>query len=140
MRPIKFRGKRTDDNKWIFGHYYTVDDKKEVKHYIKPDGVSYLVDGNTIGQFANMYDSEHKTEIYEDDIIIADIYVNYINPYRVQGLIVFNNYCFALYLINSNLKGSLMSLNRLCNIEIIGNKHDNPNIIGINIPSGSDWS
>ena len=128
MRPIKFRGKRLHNGDWVFGHYYTIEDKGKINHYIKPDGVSLLVDGSTIGQFTGVYDTKG-LEVYEGDIIIADIYVNYISSYRIRGLVNFDNFCFVITLLNSNLRGSNIGIMRLSNITIIGNKYDNPNLL-----------
>ena len=83
MREIKFRGKRIDNNQWVYGHYFIsplTDENSgttpdvgwffltgEKRHCISSDGVVYVVIPETIGQFIGKFGKNGK-EIYEGDI------------------------------------------------------------------------
>lgn len=68
MREILFRGKRVDNQEWVYGFYFY-----GIGACIKerPSAVSthtYLVDQGTIGQFVGLRDV-HGVPIFEGDVI-----------------------------------------------------------------------
>ena len=66
MHEIKFRGKRSNDNEWIYGnlvninnsyHILSENDMVEDGHHIRQDSdVPTWVDKDTIGQFTSLKD------------------------------------------------------------------------------------
>ena len=64
-REIKFRGRMVNKRKWVYGYYYT----KQNKYFILDSkGHSWNVYKKSIGQFTGLID-ENRVEIYEEDKI-----------------------------------------------------------------------
>lgn len=64
-REIKFRGKRIDNKKWVYGF---LADEDYINDIDSIDLSSIEVDIDTVGQFTGLFDKNGK-EIYEGDII-----------------------------------------------------------------------
>ena len=122
MRTIKFRGKDIETGEWIYGHFF-----QRLGHYpaiVEPrprDGkVMYYeiaVEDTTVGQFTEMLDKNGK-EIYEGDILqeigsVKTVLVVYEAP----------QFCYA-----DNSFGYKF-LNLPENYTVIGNIHDNPELL-----------
>jgi uncharacterized phage protein (TIGR01671 family) len=141
MREIKFRGQRLDNGKWIYGSLVVTkfkEDKTE-RYFITQFLGNYTFDHEvvpeTVGQFTGLLDKNGK-EIYEGDIIMQENY----NPYNYVAIyeVVYDGESFCLKMHKGNEK--TMSNDSLCSFgwyennklrkgKIIGNIHDNPELI-----------
>lgn len=120
MREILFRGRRKDNNAWVFGGYShcAVDDT----HFIVTTGkdhISYIerhqdVDPDTVGQYIEMMD-HNGTKIFEGDIVrgIGCAGESVVEPVEYR-----NGECFPFDYL----------LNKAC--DVVGNIYDNPEFVG----------
>lgn len=118
MRKIKFRAKRSDDGKWVFGdltHEYRITRDKDIP-CIRV--ARYNIDESSIGQFTGLLDKNGK-EIYEGDIYRYD------NPDSINEV----SYCAGGGFAGFDLTPAIHSENRLLDVEVIGNIHDNPELL-----------
>ena len=119
-REIKFRGRYEGD--WLFG---------DLTHVLQMMCVDQtLVEQDTVGQFTGLYGKNSK-EIYEGDILLfrTDIFTS--KPIAVA----FHNGAFGYFYTgdfvsfvgNTNFKFCINGSDE--SFEIIGNIHDNPELI-----------
>ena len=125
MREILFRGKKTYDQEWIEGYYCRyettqigggVNEMHRIVPYFASALYGFEVDPSTIGQYTGLTDKNGK-KIFEGDI------VKHLSDNMVY-LIEYDNR-FGMYV--SKQKGSSYSGCIRC--EIIGNIHDNPELL-----------
>ena len=127
MRIIKFRGK-TPDGIWVYGQYAGEFDNSNLGGFrgaliLAP--YATIVEPLTVGQFTGLTDKEGNA-IYEGDIILEKL-----KGERKDGElleIVFGDFEWRV----KNEVGcttSLFFLNRYHEIEVIGNIHDNPELL-----------
>ena len=137
MREILFRGKRTDNGEWIEGAYCKHDtvkiclssDDPKTKHLIIADGFcdwgfepplnGYEVDPTTIGQYTGLKDKNGK-RIFEADILWNG-YICVVKYGKLNCAC-----CDGVY--GWHFDGGDIRLHEL--YEVIGNIHDNPELIG----------
>lgn len=151
MRDIKFRGKRTDNGEWIEGYYYKAkycrtDDElcdyitvPHPKEYNEPSS-HYIVNPDTIGQYTGLTDKNGK-RIFEGDMIkpFDDEIDKMVVEFRI------GQFLLCLYGERGYMAeyGWEESGNYGCfeaeplssygdDIEVIGNIHDNPELLGGN--------
>ncbi len=123
MREIKFRGKTAEGvssgywiPRWVYGYYYVTD----VTHYIATILHSdHKVDPETVGQYTGKKDKNDK-EIYEGDVSNVSFYDN--KPEK--ALIEWSD-----KLVGFTIAGYPMTIHGISELELIGNIHDNPDLL-----------
>lgn len=151
MRTIKFRGKRVDNGEWVKGDLL----RMHGVPYIYPDPApsgwnDYEVIPDTVGQFTGLLDKSGK-EIYEGDVVCANhFFVKYDvytpkpirNAYNIEidqkGLVTSvsysRNYALEFYPNKGWIMRNGSDQHRMHSIiealiEVIGNIHDNPELL-----------
>ena len=126
MRTIKFRGWGIHVKHWIFGDFSGSypNDGASIQYYDEEDGwMCDDVKEKTVGQFTGAFDCEGR-EIYEGDILSA-CYGHAPNIIEVKGVVEFVHSGFALRFGED----AGVWLDQLIHAEIIGNIHDNPELL-----------
>lgn len=116
MREIKFRGKRFDTGVWVYGY---LADENYINDINTFDLSSIEVDSDTVGQYTGLNDANGK-EIYEGDIVRTSVAKNDI------GLVEWNCERVAFVV---HMKGSAQCYRLDKRDQIIGNIHDNPELM-----------
>ena len=139
MREILFRGKVIESTvkeagEWVYGHLVVRKDHDDEPEqcFICKEGhrfirclnkmpCTYKVDPETIGQYTGLTDQNGK-RIFEGDIVRATYRGNYV---RCAFEVIFRDCRFALL-----KNGVLVEMHDGYGIEVIGNIHDNPELLG----------
>ena len=134
MREILFRGKRTDNGEWVEGDVLqTRYHSGHIEYQIMPQtpvSSAYPVLSETVGQYTGLTDRNGK-KIFEGDICrlkrFNDVHV---------GKIVFNVKTASFIMWYQSIVGAYgekatqkMLLSVCDDIEVIGNIHDNPELL-----------
>ena len=126
MREVLFRGKRTDNGEWVKGYLYiTHIGAHEIGSYdaeINIERFTFDVIPETVGQYTGLTDKNGK-RIFEGDIV---------SLVKHDGLIYKVVYVPCRYeLVNSKgVNCFVLDIYKSENIEVIGNIHDNPELLG----------
>ncbi len=129
MREIKFRGKRKDNGKWVYGDLLHPSNGKVFiwEGVVWNDWVDDVVEviPETIGQYTGLKDKNGK-EIYEGDILSIDGY-NENDFYNKPslGVVRFNEGCFQLYTVTEFIDNLIVLKSSI----IIGNIYENPEML-----------
>ena len=152
-REIKFRGKRLDGEGWAVGSYIEAELNNGIAHEIVPykRGEPVVeVAPETVGQFTGLKDKNGR-DIYDGDILRITEYENmaiclHLSKEEIEiacledckyqqrdsfiGEVVFSESCFFVgdtYL--SAFHGDQRFSQPIFEIEVIGNIHDNPELL-----------
>ena len=134
MHEIKFRAKRKDNGKWVYGYlfyrYYSLCIQQfepmpptlsnpggDIDHYS-----IYEVDSETVGQYIDERDKDNR-EIYEGDIVKVNTGINI----RVRK-VIFTNGMFCIRGECSLILLGRHSMDRAPVIEVLGNIYDDSNL------------
>ena len=122
MRKIKFRGKRVDNGEWVYGDLVH---NAFNGHRIFPAGIQIPgcypdeVIAETVGQFTGLHDGNGK-EIYEGDIVR-----DYDEGFLYKVMFCEHYAQFMFYDLNDDYYDN----QDIAEHEIIGNKHENPELL-----------
>lgn len=128
MREILFRGKNVDNGAWVYGSF--IPDMLEVfcitdiDGFIKPFSLikeeltEVRVERSTVGQFTGLTD-KNGTRIFEGDIVKVENAL-------VRGIFAVEYGMSASFIVS---RGERRYLLGGCNSEVIGNIHDNPDLL-----------
>lgn len=137
MREIKFRGKRIDNNEWVYG--YLQKQAVEGEEYYITWPCTELINNcrvvipKTIGQFTGLYD-KNNTPIFEGDIVSYNDFTS-VYEYEITGSIIYSQDCkFEIEYDDKYIKFKKSTRPLVCNehpifaskkLEVIGNIYDN---------------
>lgn len=119
MRTIKFRGKRVDNGEWVTGFVLFDKDQREavIAKLTDTESVCEYVNPATVGQFTGLTDKNGK-EIYEGDVVEFD-----------AGGVCEVSYCVGGGFAGFDLSPAFTDANILTSVVVIGNIHDNPELL-----------
>ena len=139
MREILFKAKRIDNGEWIEGNLLNLDSDSGYCYIVPTYETAStlpikslildrmkLVDPETLCQFTGLYDKNGK-KIWENDIV----FVTDKNGCSGQISTGFGDVIFieGMWYINGRVQEVLYDINKVFQIEVIGNIFDNPELI-----------
>jgi len=125
MSEILFRAKCTDDDMWVDGYISKVEE-----HYVISDdeGFGVYVNPETVGQFTGLTDKNNGAKIFEGAIIKGK-FCNYVIWYdETERAFVYGESYKGGY--RHHMSDYLLKSAFPHGIEVIGNIHDNPELLG----------
>lgn len=129
-RVIKFRGKRSDDGKWIYGYLADEDYINNINEIAMP---SEEVNSDTVGQFTGRYDLR-RNEIYEGDVVFWIATDMRGHGRGEQGAIIWDAHTMSWAILRDKptVDGRPCIISRPFDkkhLEVVGNIHDNPELM-----------
>jgi uncharacterized phage protein (TIGR01671 family) len=132
-REIVFRGKDVKSGRWEFGYFTEcvepMDEPVVLSYITDIENNSFIVYRETVSQYTGLKDSTGK-RIFEGDIVkVRDPYSG---CWSVNGgEVIFSTEYVGGWVLTSNGKDGLNIGTRTNNIKIIGNIHDNPELLEV---------
>lgn len=117
MRDIQFRGKRPDNNEWVYGYLL----QPMIISNVVQGQLEYMdliVDENTVGQYVGLKDNSEQ-KVFEGDIL-------YDPTDSDNGLYVVEFMDGEFVLINDDI---IYEIEQVHFLHIIGNIHDNKELL-----------
>jgi len=126
MRNIIFRGRSISHHgkkeEWVYGFYSNYKGVNGRTHYISDDnGNSIAVRGETVGQYTGLTD-KNENRIFEGDIVSLESIKS-----RINKVVCWNEERATYDVVDCGK--SRMELYAFFRCEIIGNIHDNPELL-----------
>lgn len=140
MREILFRGKRKDNDEWVYG-YYVFDDSGQITeeptayiYYLNthPCGfnlIPYEVIPETVGQYTGLTDKNGQ-KIFEGDIVKIKTSSNGCETTEITRVGYDIKFCGFFPMHWEESCDGCDCYFSIKEIEIIGNIHDNPELLG----------
>lgn len=136
MREILFRGKRLDNGEWVDGSLYFDPDLERAQivgfdYSISETGIdreefSEPVDPATVGQYTGLLDKNWK-RIFEGDILCSRFYDLFHDETTIEVVKWFRNGWFTQQ--GKRIPDEIVKDGVLTCSEVIGNVHDNPELL-----------
>ena len=130
MREILFRGKRTINGDWVYGYFVRGNERKSLRDSIfvydseTQSFNDYEINPSTLGQYTGLTDKNGK-KIFEGDIVKTDKFSEpnkqYIIKYDLQFGAFIGQDRYNVYFVTFDGDSG--------DFEIIGNIHDNPELL-----------
>ena len=120
-REIKFRGKQVDNGEWVYGYYWRDNSTRKYKITINLQDDNFCcheVIIDTVGQFTGLTDKKGN-EIYEGDMVQH-------NAWDYPFEVIFHQEKARFV---CKMKTGLTQYIDYENIQLVGNIHDNPELI-----------
>ena len=137
MREILFRGKRVDNGEWIEGYFVKFEWREIPEIYtgwncytLTPE--CHGIEPSTVGQYTGLTDKNGK-KIFEGDIIKIVPDYDYSDDYSISKVYSYNGvFCVDYHGddFDSTALGFLEDYLPDGDFEVIGNIHDNPEMLG----------
>jgi uncharacterized phage protein (TIGR01671 family) len=130
-RKIKFRGKRIDNNEWVYGYLCFIYIDSDKARIYSPELVgSYDVLLESVGQYIGIEDKNNK-EIYEGDVTrtYGGEYCQGYYEYDDKCIVKWQTCGFDMVVIKEGYGIGLGFCDNSEYIEILGNKTDNPKLL-----------
>lgn len=121
MREIKFRGKAWFGGEW---HYGLLAKGTGDYTYIKCGYKSVRVDPETVGQFTGLLDRDGNA-IWEGDVFSKD----FKSQFLIRDCHLVVEFLNTGWAVSENMKGTRYSIGGFYDLRVIGNIHDNPELI-----------
>ena len=132
-REILFRGKRTDNGEWVYGYFYEecgatyiIEDRQ--KETMLNRNTPNVIIPETIGQFTGLTD-KNGVKVFEADVLSSKSPYRYYVKYKDTAFYVYH--CEIKDVDKTPYRWGLLSrFNELgIEVEVIGNIHDNPELL-----------
>ena len=135
MRKILFRGKRIDNGEWIYGDVVQFPTHGIVR--IVEQEPSYKdaeVDSETVGQYTGLTDKNGK-KIFEGDVLNVHDQIPMFDGYDTDEIVYNGKVMYiknqGMYVCEGNNDGNALCALNLDKCEVIGNIHDNPELLEV---------